>query len=336
MSDQALPEEAILKRIQGLLNLASKNTSSEEASSAAAKAQELLARYNLDVATVENSTAIKDGKREQAMVDGGTYAWQRELWGAVAGLNFCVHWVQSYEVWTKAKRVGNGRDRFTTEGYVYKKRHALIGRIVNTRATMAMAGYLQQAIERALLERLHGDALTYQQQRFSTWAVDYRRGATKRLLDKLNDRRSEMEAKEAERLRKVAAEAARAGTTTTTGVTLSTLRKSEADANYDFVHGEGAAARWQARQAERTRARREEREAYTRWAAENPEEAAKKEAERQAAYEKAARKNFNGRTAAAKPKHYSGAFWDGYDAAANIGLDGQVAGTKTAGALRHG
>lgn len=119
----ALPDETILKRLQGLLNLAAKNSNPEEAASAAAKAQELLARYNLTAESVEQGRAAADGKREQAAVDGGTYAWQRELWGAVARLNFCLHWVQSHELFIKNKRVGTGLRRTTTQGWVLKKRH---------------------------------------------------------------------------------------------------------------------------------------------------------------------------------------------------------------------
>jgi hypothetical protein len=213
-----LPEDEVLERIKKLLNLAAKNPNENEAASAAAKAQELLARYNLDAATVENSAAVKDGKREEAKVDGGFYSYQRELWDSVAKLNFCLYWTQDYRVFTRSKRVGTGRDRYTTEGHVNKKRHRLVGRIVNTRATIALAQYLEEAIERVTLERLgervnlgyvySGSANAV---RFSNWAVSFRKGCAARIIEQVDDRREQMRLKEAERARRDAARAKRAG-----------------------------------------------------------------------------------------------------------------------------
>jgi Protein of unknown function (DUF2786) len=332
-----LPDDAVLDRLKKLLNLAAKNTSPEEAASAAAKASELLARYNLDVATVEGARP-EAGKREEAKVDGGTYVWQRELWSAVAELNFCVHWVQVHAVWRKGAAVGSGRARYTVDKFVLQKRHVLVGRVVNTRATLAMAGYLQQAIERELVSRLHGDdAGAKQAQRFSRWAVSFRRGATRRILEKLKDRRDQLAADEALKARAARAAAERVGASTATGVTLAQVKASEAVANYDFMHGEGA---WAARLARReaiAKDRREREQAHARWAAEHPEEAAAQAAKQQREAEKLAKRGHGrrGREAAYRGPDYDvGAFWDGYDKAADIGLDQQMSGTKAAGALR--
>jgi hypothetical protein len=335
LANATLPDDAVLKRLQGLLNLAAKNSSPEEAASAAAKAQELLARYNLDVATVEGARP-EDGKREEARVDGGTYAWQRELWAAVARLNFCVHWVQVYEVYDKRRimvdRYGDGR-RHLDPGVVLKKRHVLVGRVVNTRATVALAGYLQQAIERALVERLHGDKNEVQQQRFSRWAVSFRRGAARRILEKLDDRRRELETAEAARLRRAAALAERAGTSTATAVTLASVKASEHAANYDFMYGEGQWAQVMARRETAARERRERDEAHARWATDHPEEARAQAAADRKRSERASRRGSSRSERARSPDYDVGAFWDGYDEAADIGLDQQVDGVRTAGAL---
>lgn len=337
MADE-LPDDAVMKRIQALLNLAAKNTSAEEAASAAAKASELLARYNLDVATVEGA-AGRDGRREQAMVDGGAYRWQRDLWSAVAALNFCMHWVQMYRAFDRRRitvdRWGDGR-RHLDPGDVTRKRHVLVGRTVNTRATQAMAGYLQQAIERALLERLHGDVNEKQQQRFSRWSVSFRSGAARRILEKLEDRRAELVEREAAVAREAAARAERAGVSLATGVTLAGVLKAEAEANYDFLHGEGASARRAAARVEQARRQREREAEHTRWAAAHPEEAAAKEAEERAAYEKAARRGGRRSSGFRGPDHDSGAYWDGYDRAESIGIDQQVDVPRAAGALGHG
>lgn len=334
MTDQ-LPADDVLKRIQGLLNLAAKNSQPEEAASAAAKAQELLARHNLDAATVENHAAIKDGKREQAAVDGGAYAWQRELWRAVAELNFCLYWTQTEEVFDKRRIMRNPHTgiRQLRPGYVDRRRHALVGRIVNTRATVALAGYLQQAVERCLLKRLHGDANEKNLQRFSSWAADYRNGATRRIVEKVRERRSELVAAQraaAEARARAGAERAASDASSGTALTISNVVESEHDENVDFMYGEGTSARWAAERAENARLRRLEHEAAVRWARENPVEAAARAAKD--------RETLRRQRVSSGPRDRGvknpGAYWDGYDAADAIGLDGQVAGTRVAGRLR--
>ena len=57
-----------IETIQKLLNLAARGGTPEEAANAAAKAQDLLNKYNLSVDTVTGAT--QDGKREEAKVAG--------------------------------------------------------------------------------------------------------------------------------------------------------------------------------------------------------------------------------------------------------------------------
>lgn len=328
-----------MEQIQKLLNLAAKNPNEHEAAAAASKAQELLSRYNLDVATIEKAGDAKAGKREQAMVDGGTYAYQRELWKAVADLNYCFHWVQPFRVWSKSKRVGTGRERFTTEGYVMKQRHVIVGRIVNTQATKIMAQYLQSAIERVTLERLglrhnlqiSGQAISadLNAQRFSNWAVSFRKGCARRVLEQLEDRRSAILAAEAKKRRADEARAKRAGISTATGLTLKDMTKAEREANYDFIYGEGEWAATQARRAEAARKQREEEAAYTKWAKAHPEEARAKEEERR----KAERRSYRGGSGPRDTTDRS-AFWSGYDEAKDISLEQQVDKAQAAARLR--
>lgn len=336
MTEQQLPDDKVLEQIQKLLNLAAKNSNENEAAAAAAKAQELLARYGLNMATVEKASDMKAGKREQAMVDGGTYQHQRELWKAIAKLNNCIHWAQDYSVWTKSKRVGTGRNRYTTEGHVWKKRHVIVGRMVNTQATIAMAGYLQEAIERVTLERLgvrvnEGRVWSsdVNAQRFSNWAVSFKKGATRRVVEQLEDRRRLLEKNEARRRREEQARAERAGVSTATALTLADVRQAEFEANYDFIYGEGEWAKLQAERAEQARIDREEEERYTAWAKANPEEArAQEEAER-----KKRRQSYRGGRGR-QDNVDSGAFWSGYDKAADISLEQQVDKNKVRGLLK--
>jgi hypothetical protein len=91
----------ILKRIQALLDKTTERGCTEaEAAAAAAKAQEPLTEYNLDAAMVGQG-AEQDTRREEQKIRGGFHEYERDLWGAVARLNFCLYW--SGKVWVVRK-----------------------------------------------------------------------------------------------------------------------------------------------------------------------------------------------------------------------------------------
>lgn len=269
------PEQlAKMEQVQKLLNLAGKAGTVAEAEAAAGKAQELMEQYNLDAAAVADLAKVKEGRREEMMVDGGFYAFHRELWTEVARLNFCLYWNQKYvsdEVW-KGKRVE-------------KRRHAVIGRAVNVRMTVAMASYLQQAIERILGEHLHGDADMKLGNSLTNYAFSYRKGAARTIIGKLRERRAErLETEKRETAQQevdaaVAAAAADPGNPVTVGavpgraLTLSAYSKSEEEANLDFRFGEGYSAKKAAERAAEAKLAVDMRAAYTRWAAANPKAA---------------------------------------------------------------
>lgn len=141
------PPDSIIRKIQKLLALgtATRNNSEEEAAAAMAKAQELLAAYNLDLAIVEQAAltpeaqarAAASEKREKTEIDkGALYQWQRDLWKAVAEANFCWYWrVRKQEEYPSRK---------------YKDRHVVLGRESNVLATQLMAEYLIEAMDRLL------------------------------------------------------------------------------------------------------------------------------------------------------------------------------------------
>lgn len=315
-----------VEKIKKLLNLAAKNPSKEEAASAASKAQELLAKYNLDVATV-GEISPEAGKREQAAVDGGFYAYQRRLWGAVAGLNFCLHWNQQY--WTTGKRYTAGVGSEIVTKKVLKYRHALIGRVVNVRSTMAMASYLSQAVERITQEHLKVDAIS----RVSGYAVNFREGAVATIVEKLEERRA-VALDEDERRRRDYERAMAAGASTSTAVTLAGLAKTERDANLDFKHGEGFSARVAAHRAQAARERAEEEKRYAEWAAANPEEVREREEEQRRREAKNASRRRGRWSAGSSGKSVDwGAYRAGRDAGRAIGLDPQAEAKRAAGAL---
>lgn len=336
MSDAGM--NRVMEQIQKLLNLAAKNPNEHEAAAAASKAQELLTKYNLSAATIENEVGA-DGKRAQEQVDGGSKRFQRELWAAVAELNFCLHWNQKYRV--EAKKRVRDWERYETDtgnratkiivGEILRRRHALIGRTVNVQATKHMAQYLENAIERITEARCVAGKLPL----YGNWAMSFREGLAYRLDEKLREKRQLM-LEEEERARKEAEDrASRAGVSLATALTIHTFAQAEDDANRDFLYGEGHSARKAARRAEREREHQEQVEAYTRWAAANPEEARKKEEEHQAEVEKDLKKR---RRHSTRDDRYGNvndqAFWAGHEAGERISLDEQVDSGATRVAVR--
>lgn len=334
MNQIELSEEAqrAVGQIEKLLKLAAKNPNQAEAASAAAKAQELLARYNLDMAIVEQNSG-DTGKREDAKLKGGLYHYQRDLWRAVADLNFCLYWnmyvfdknktriqKRKYYDWEDHKhKVERTR---VTGGYTFQ--HRVVGRKVNTASTRVMAEYLQQAIERLTRERF-SDPKDY----FTRSATSYREGMAEEIIGKVYERRKYLLAAEKRKERET--QRAKAdGNAKGTGLTIAGLAKSEHDANIDFIYGEGTSAEW-ARDRAEAAAERERREAeYTKWAKENPTEAAELEEK-----ERNKRRSYGARDY--KDRKGDNRDWSMYtagrEAGKKIGIDPQ-AEHRSAGAIR--
>jgi Protein of unknown function (DUF2786) len=316
MSSNLTPEmEAVIAKIVKLQNLAANNPNEAEASAASAKASQLLTDYNLDSAVVERA-AGGSGKREEAKVEGGFYQWQRELWEAVAEVNFCYYWSQMYR--TEPMR------KLRKEGYVVvrvrRRRHCLIGRTVNVKATEIMAGYLEGAIERVIEERFPV------QDNRDKYIASYREGIAYRIRQRLEERRRDAIEKDLKARNAAKRKAERDGVSTSTALTLSSYVQSEEDANTDFRYGEGTSARWAAARTERAEERRKAQEEYTLWAATHPKEAAAKEAKAAAARRRASYSRSNDRFG----KVDDGAFWSGVDAGEKVGLDPQMDGGRAA------
>lgn len=340
MSELDAEVQKVVERVQKLLTLAANNQNAEEAASATSKAQELLASYNLDMAAVEEASGKRSGKREDAKLKGGVYQYQRDLWGAVAELNFCLYWTQ--KVSDKVER--RKRDTWTGEMktrlvWASWYQHRIVGRMVNTAASKAMAQYLEQAIERLLRERLGdhpGANKSYvTKMLFSRWAVSFREGAAASVIEKVYERRREFlneETRKKHEAEAAARAAGREGVSTATALTLHTYIDQETDANMDFLYGEGWSAKQALQRAERARKAKEADDAYTAWALANPEEAAKEEAKRQKEERKRSSRGGGGST-----KYYDpDAYYSGVDAGKKISLDLQTSDRKAAGRLTHG
>ena len=314
----------IIEKVQKMLALADK-AGEHEAAVAATKAQEMLAKYNISMSMVE---AEKGGssKREKSENLGGLYLWQRKLWMNVAELNFCMYFQSAIEVKRQVARRYHDGTPYTRVKTQRKNSHRIIGRVVNVAATVALARYLEGTIERLTREKI-GDPKEY----FTRYANSYREGLADTVCMKIQARRdetNELERKSRLETEIRAKEAAAAGHSTSMAMTMVELAKSEEDANIDFIYGPGTSAKWAAQRAKRAEKRRLEEEAYTAWAAANPEEARKKEAE-------AAKQRRSYGRAPREKKYDYGAYSRGRQDGGNIGIDTQV-GNPTAGKLTHG
>ena len=319
-------------KIEKLMRLAGSNPNEQEAASALAKAQELLLAYNLDMAVVEQA-AGQSGKRVDEQVSGGMHRYQRELWRHIAELNFCMYWTQKERV-KEGSRQAKMKRRWTHE-------HRLVGRTINVTQTRNMATYINGTIERLCRERLGGDGKQF----FSRDAVAYREGIADRVIEKIEERREDFIKKERKEAAEAARKAAAAGVSLSTAMTVAGLQEIEDDGNYDFIHGDGAAARKRAADAEWAAGRAKRRQAqaeanaraekeYAEWAAAHPEEAAaerKKEAARQRAADRRAangggRGRYRFRETAADHRRGSGEYHAGYKAGEGVGIDPQTEG----------
>lgn len=314
----------VLERVEKLMRLAAKNPNAEEAASATAKAQELLVAYNLSAELVGKTGSTADARREQQKVRGGMYEYQRRLWYSVASLNFCLHWVlQEPEHVMKNRKLWDGSTQKYQHTY-WRHRHCVVGKRLNARLTITMGQYLEEVIERLVKERYPQHT-----QRFMREAIAFREGIADELYWRLQEKRRKLIKEEEERRRRTA-EAA--GVSTSQALTIGSLTEQEHDANMDFIYGEGYSAKKRAERAERAEAQRLAEEEYTRWAAANPEEAAKLEKERA----KEARKSRSsggpgsrgGMTGADKRAQLS-SYWQGRDEGKKIGLDPQTGDKRT-------
>lgn len=317
-------QRKVLPKIEALLRLADKqrNSSPAEAASAAAKAQELLVAYNLDASLIGSNA--QDGKREEKKLVGGFYQYQRDLFEAVAELNFCLYYSSGTYVEERTSR----KDAWTGNWYqvnqkTWKKTHNLIGRRVNVLATQQMAAYLLGSIERLTEEFIHSD----NKMRFSRRAVSFREGCVSTITNKLYERRQHLldeEARKAQEAKEAAERAGRAGVSTSTALTLASFSQSEDDANRDFVMGEGWSAKKRAERAAAAEARRKAQEEYTAWAAENPEEARAQEEAARKEREKAEKRRSKRSSYSGGKEYDAGAYYAGRDAARSISLDQQM------------
>lgn len=329
MTDLSPEAQKAVEQVEKLLRLAAKNPNQAEAAAAASKAQEILTKYNLDMAAVESNSGASSGKREDAKLKGGLYHYQRDLWRAVADLNFCLYWnmyVRDPNKVGRRRRYNYDAGRIVTEkvqgGYVFQ--HRVVGRKVNVALTRVMSEYLEQAIERLTRERF-----TDPKEFFTRSATSYREGMAEEIVGKIYEKRKHTLAAE-KRKEREATRAAADGGAKGTALTIAGLAKQEKDANYDFIYGEGTSAQWAADAATSAEEARKEEERYAKWAKANPKEAQELEEK-----ERKRRRSYGPRDY--KDKKDDNRDWSMYtagrEAGKKVGLDPQTS-QRSAGALR--
>ena len=319
-----------IETAEKLMRLAGNNTNQNEAAAATAKAMDLLAAHNLDVSIIEQQGGGAKAARSDEKMAGGLYHYQRNLWQAIAQLNFCWYWNQYVYDPNKSSAYWR-RKGVTGKKGGYRFQHRLVGRKVNVIATRNMADYLEKTIDRLVRERI-GDSQGNNM--FSKWAVNFREGIADEIRSKIFDRRRDLLAEEDRRIREEAERAAQAGRGTESsgrGLTLRSLQQSEYDANTDFLYGEGTAAKWAAERAEAARKQAEADAAYAAWAEANPEaayaawaeanpEAAAKE---EAKARKESRRRSYGRSKG-REAHNTSAYWEGREEGKKVSIDPQA------------
>lgn len=319
----------IVERIKKLLALAANNPNEHEAQQAAAKAQTLLEEHNLDVAQLGHTAQGRPRKDQKQK--GGLYGWQRNLWKAVAELNFCHYW----------------SIKGLAAGSTYE--HRILGSNVNVLSTQLMAEYLQGAIEKLAQQWAKEQGM---KSVFVREAIAYREGMAARIVERLQAARArkirEERAREAER--KAAANHPGAAPTTT-ALTLVDVQQTEADLNNDYLNGweEGTTAAnraadkarqaaWHAKYQEEQRLHEERLANDPAYAAEhaakekaNEEYWAKKEAEWARKDEAKARRHAKNppkeRTRKPTPEEERqnlAGYWEGRDKGDTVSLDQQV------------
>lgn len=212
---EAAPDmEKIIARIQKLLTRTKtdRGSTEAEADTAMKMAQELMSKYNLDMAVIEASQAGANAPAERVKeeVKGrAMYKWQRQLAKYVSESNFCYHLIKTDENWVETyykldkefksedlpKQITNSEywdmpysthHKYTRIDGRYNKtyQHVFVGRKANVITAQLMYQYLTQTIE---------DLVPVENKdRLSRSAMSWKEGCADRLCERLAKRRQDL------------------------------------------------------------------------------------------------------------------------------------------------
>lgn len=197
----------VIDRVQKLLTRSktSRGNSESEAETAMRLAQDLMSKYNLDMAEIEAASTNKETAAERVKEETkgrAMYKWQRQLAKYVAEANFCYHIIKSGYTWVprhwsdEEPVEGAGLySRFNgvvPEGIKYVAgrnkltiAHVFVGRKANVITAQLMYNYLTQAIEDAV-------PVENNAQRLSRSAMSWKEGCADRLCERLAKKRKDL------------------------------------------------------------------------------------------------------------------------------------------------
>lgn len=177
--------DAVIRKIKKLLTRTKgdRGATEEESDTAMRIVQELLVKYNLDMATidaagVEDVGSVRVDERSAART---RFKWQRELAQYVAEANFCLYVLQN-----ERKRDAEGNLVWGSDGRrVRHLVHRFIGRKANVITTQIMFDYLCHTIEDNV-------PLLGKWERFSRSSSSWKEGCAAKICERLAKRREDL------------------------------------------------------------------------------------------------------------------------------------------------
>ena len=225
--------DAGMRKVQKLLALGKegRGATEEEANTAMAQAQKIMAKFNFDMATIEAQQGIDKPSVErlkEELTEQAYFKWQRQLGKYVAEANFCYHvlrseWIDSHYEDEAGNTVTEDADdfrdrrlagelRYITGRQSRNPRHTIVGRRANVMTAKLMFSYLLQTVMSQTPEEYRSNRTSY-----NSW----REGCAEKLCERLSERRrdlieqhdaqvrADMEATKADIARRAAAEEAK-------------------------------------------------------------------------------------------------------------------------------
>lgn len=182
--------ERVIAKVQKILARAGdgRGATEAEADTALKIAQDLMAKYNLDMAAISDASspdADSAASRVKEMLDGyAKFHWQRRLAKYVAEANFCYHMLLRTSEYKHGRYEDEDTEdeRYISGRRVVKHQHIFVGRKANVISTQLMFQYLIDTIE----------SQQPFEQRFSRSANSWKEGCADRLCERLADRRKDL------------------------------------------------------------------------------------------------------------------------------------------------
>lgn len=179
--------DAVIRKIQKLLTRTKgdRGATEEESDTAMRIVQELMAKYNLDMATVDAAGAGPEDaasvRVDERLTSRARFRWQRELAKYVAEANFCLH-----VIFKDYKRDEDGCIIWGADGRRVKHpAHRFIGRKANVVTTKLMFDYLCAAVEGSV-------PVTDKSERFSRASSSWKEGCAAKVCERLAKRREDL------------------------------------------------------------------------------------------------------------------------------------------------